>query len=212
MDTLNRIHLFLLALSACAVACAPAPNPEAEPREGPNLDALGQRPRRESLADPREYLRVHNIASDTEHEGWRSAIEALAIAGDAFTLEHLGRVDRGSLSEANLALLEKATSRVNLRVQQQKTPLGANFVVARLERAAYADLMCDALEDPLKTWTLKAIESELQDPAVVVELQCLEGGYTPSVDLETMFSSMGERVPWYAQQLLKSAGENVDRP
>lgn len=202
----------LLTLALCVVSCAPAASSDVESAVGEAGAAAAGESVGRPLADPREYLRIHNLASDTAADGWLGAIETLASAGDAFTLQHFGRIDRASLSDADGDLLARASESISERLRRQGAGIGADVVVAHLERAAYADLMCDVLEGPLRSWTLETIKAELHDPAVVAELQRLQGDYVPSVALETMFSSMSERVPRYAQQLLEAAPKHGDRP
>ena len=199
-----------LTLALFAAACAPAPSPDAEPAVGGADAASAEVQVGAPLADPQEYLRVHNIASDTEADGWRGAIEILARAGDAFTLKHLGRIDQARLSGADTNLLASARTSISERLLEKERTIGADRVVAHLERAAYADLMCDDLEGPLKNWTFEAVKAELHDPAVLAELRRLESDYTPSVNLKTSFSSMSKRVPGYAHYLLESAPKNED--
>ncbi len=212
MSSMIQSQPLLLTLALFVVSCAPAACSDVESASGGADAAVVVESVGRPLADPREYLRIHNLASDTAADGWRGAIETLASAGDAFTLQHFGRIDRANLSDADADLLARASGSISERLLMQRPAIGADRVVAHLERAAYADLMCDVLEGPLRSWTLETIKAELHDPAVVAELQRLQGDYVPSVALETMFSSMSERVPWYAQQLLAAAPKHGDRP
>ncbi len=202
--------LSALALSVCAVACAPEPNSTSE-SDGESVvaDDTPMKPAAGALQDPREYLRVHNLASNPDAEGWPDAIQTLARGGDAFTLEHLARVDRNGLSDTQKVLLEDAAELIGARLIESDAGFKPGLVVLYLERAAYADLMCDSLEGVLPTWAFANIEAHLEDPEVQAEVERLAGGYTPTFDLNTTFSSMGERVPKYARRVLRSAGEGV---
>jgi hypothetical protein len=211
MNSSSRNAISVLALSVWALACAPETGSEAEPKEGAGIAVERSKELTgEFVSDPREYLRVHNLASSPQAEGWPDAIQTLAFEGGAFTLEHLAGVDKSLLSESQHPLLDAAVERIAARLHKSDAGFGPGFVVQALERAALADLMCDSLEGVLLVWTLNSIESHLQNPVVLAEVERLAAGYTPTVEVETLFSSMDERVPKYARQLLESVSGSAE--
>ena len=70
-----------------------------------------------------------------------------------------------------------------------------------LETAAYADLMCHALENPLKTWTLDFIGVYTGSADIRSELERIRDYYKSQLGTETRFDTMDNRVPFYAEQL-----------
>ena len=81
----------------------------------------------------------------------------------------------------------------------------------RLERAAFADLMCHPLESQLPSWTLQKIRAQSSNPLVLKELERIRDSYVPSQSPETLFGSMQTRVRNYAQRILNPT-ETSDEP
>jgi len=215
MTSPDRRFVPTLALAICAAACAPdATTDEPAGAEAGAAAAAGSSHDGAvtALANPKEYLRVHNVVAsrDAADDDWRAGIEALAADGDAFTLEHFARIDRADLSEWQIPLLDDAVARITARVSQTNATYTPELIVSRLERAAFADLMCDRLENTLPAWTFADLGAHLDDPAVRAEVERLAGGYTPTFAAETLFSSMEARVPKYARQVLEAEGQASD--
>ncbi len=194
-----------VALGASLLGCGPesaaAPAP-AHALPAPALPAPDTRAA-PPITDAVEYLRLHNAVAAADGDDWSDALATLAAAGDAFTLEQLGQLDRADLDAEQLAQLDRALATLQARLPDGQDALPPEAITWRLERAAFADLMCDPMEATLPAWTRADIARRLDDPAVRAEVQRLAGGYTPTIEVATMFSSLGERVPVYARQILE---------
>jgi len=189
---------WILALAPMLACCAPASE------DGEAATVTQPAPAAAGISDPRDYLRLHNTVGDPDGAGWGAALIALAVSGDAFTREHLAGLDRDVLDAQQTAQLDRAVATLRSRLRGN-TSLRPDQVVARLERAAYADLMCDPMEATLPAWTRADIAAHLHDPEVRAEVERLAAGYTPTIEVTTMFSSLGERVPKYARDILETA-------
>lgn len=157
--------------------------------------------------DPKEYARLHNAALDPTRDDWDAALADLAVAGDAFTLVHLERVDRATLDATQSARLDATLAALTQRHPDDVPRLHTDDLVPLLERAAYTDLMCDPLERTLPPWARALVIAQLDDPALRAEVERLSAGHTPMFDTDTMFSSMSARVPLYARRILDEAAE-----
>ena len=202
MLNVHRLALILAIVSSACGGRPAAPAPDSTP-SGADAKATPT----SSAADVFvSYLRTHNTASDPRDAAWSDALDALAQSGDEFSLVVLDSIDRAALSEEQRRTLEATTESIESRVASDEG-VAVGLVVPRLERAAYADLMCDRLEDTLREWTLESVADGLDDPAVLSELRRIESAYEPSLEVETTFSSLRSRVPDYATRILANAGD-----
>jgi len=154
---------------------------------------------------PKEYLDLHIAASDLKNSKWADSMRTLAKVGDAFTLEHLKSLGAQPLDAGQVEILNQTLSATRERVAKEDVQTFTSLIQVRLERAAWADLMCNKLEGPLVSWTLKNMGEHLGSPEVVAELKRIQSRYVPSVEAKTLFSSIQQRVPSYATRVLGAA-------
>src|SRR5262249_45191630 len=93
------------------------------------------------------------------------------------------------------------------RVTQEDLKTFTRLIQLRLERAAWADLSCNPMEGALVPWTLRLIEQRTDQAEVIDRLRQIESHYVPAIELTTLFSTMRERVPSYARQILAAASK-----
>jgi len=151
---------------------------------------------------PKEYSDLHILALNTKDPQWAAAIDRLGKSGDGFTLEHLQTLDSHKLAPRQADLLKATISTLGARVAKEDPSSFAKSIQMHLERAAWADLSCNPLETSLVPWTIATIKKHLDTPEVVAELKRIQSQYVPSVDMKTLFSTMRERVPSYANRIL----------
>lgn len=203
---------FALGLAACGDAAGSTSGATSDASTDAAQHAAGDKAARDVAStpipvDPKEYARLHNAALDPTRDEWDAALADLAVAGDAFTLVHLERVDRATLDATQSARLDATLAALTQRHPGDGPRLHPGDLVPLLERAAYTDLMCDPLERTLPPWARALVIAQLDDPALRAEVERLSAGHTPSFDTETLFSSMSARVPLYARRILDEAAE-----
>jgi hypothetical protein len=180
MKTMNAILIVMLVFMSCAC------------RADDTLQSL----------PPKEYSHLHIVASKPKDPEWAEAMGRLAKVGDAFTLEHLKLLDTEKLDPAEKEILKATLSATRERVAEEDLQTFTKLIQIRFERAAWADLGCNPLEGTLVPWTLGFIKKRVDRPEVMAELKRIESHYVPSVEMKTMFSTMGQRVPSYATRIL----------
>jgi hypothetical protein len=158
---------------------------------------------------PAEYVRLHNIASDPRDSGWGAAVRELAVVGDAYTLTQLRSVARSALTPADEATLDATIAALAAGPGAASGPPSAAEIQTRLERAAWADLLCDRCESTLVPWATKSISDFATDPHVRATLEHLRDGYEPSAGIEppSQWGHLSERVRGYARKILQGNGE-----
>lgn len=197
------VRLSALATALLVLSLAPACVREAPPTAAvaqAQADAAGVAP---ALAHPKEALRLFNLVKDPTAEGWAAAVALLGDQGGPFARQHLTDLRAAAEGEA-AAAYDAALARLDERLAADVRPSAA-AVVPLLERAAYADLMCDPMEDGLPAWTFAYLGAHRDDPDLRAELERVAEGYAPTYQLETLFSTMDERVPEYARKVLAGA-------
>lgn len=100
--------------------------------------------------DPRAWLVLQRVALDPDHVAWATAVDRLRDVGDEFTLEQLEALrprlevwERGRADDAMRGIRERAA----------RHGIAASDVVPALERTAWSDITCCALEEPRRSWT-----------------------------------------------------------
>lgn len=142
---------------------------------------------------------------------WGDALTQQAEQGDAVVLFALTHLRTELADDASAERLDAALRRLAERTSAATPSDVAGGLRAQLERAAWADLMCHELEHGMKGWTFEAVRPWLAEPEVREELERLRDDYTAELEVQTLFSSMDERVPTYARQLLEEAATGGKR-
>lgn len=190
--------LVLLALASCQPAPPePAPSPRVE-------DASGE-------LTPEAYVHLHDAARDPADPGWSDAMTRLEGRGDRFTLSLLDELEDAELAPDARATLERTRAAIAGRAPEESAASVLATLRPRLERAAWADVQCDPLEDRLAAWTLASVLAQADDPAVRAALETLRTDYEPSVEVRTVFSSLSSRVRDYAERLLRGESGGATR-
>ena len=151
------------------------------------------------------WLALHRLARQPRDPGWDAALDSLATHGDGFTLTILEGLDRATLAPATRERLDRTEKAVSERLAKVDDARFAERLPLMLERSAWADLLCDPLETPLRTWTKETVAARLDSPAVRAELQRIEREYTASGPDEVGFGTLTERVRRYAREIQAGA-------
>jgi hypothetical protein len=181
------------------------PGPAAE-----SPTALAEPLQSEAVAPP-EWLQLHLTSIRVPGSpDWRNALITLKEVGDGISVEYLRKLDSSKLADDNRRALEDTIAVIQMRMEHEDDATTVALLQTRLERAAYADLMCHPMEGTLVPWTLKFISARAGHPQVRAKLMQLRSNYAPAANTETAFSSMTERVPDYITRLLKDGKDGDD--
>src|SRR5882724_11811535 len=142
---------------------------------------------------PKDYSELHIVASNWKDPKWADAMHKLARVGDAFTVDYLKPLQAQNLDPAQTKILNETLSAARDRVTKEDVQAFAALIQIRLERAAWADLMCNKLEGPLVSWTMRSMRERLNSPEVVARLKVIQSHYVPSAEAKTLFGSMEQR-------------------
>jgi hypothetical protein len=134
-----------------------------------------------SISHPQVYVRLHELALETDHPAWPAAISRLNDIGDEFTLEHLNRLDKTKLPAKNAAILEKTRGDLKKWVEdpQRGRDVSHGSVARRLERAAWAEYTKSPVQKTLTPWT-KSFFVNQPDDAFVENLEKVQKEYEPT--------------------------------
>lgn len=162
-------------------------------------------PDRKALSEPPDaYLALHLTLRQLDSTEWHKTVEQLRTNGNQFTVSIIEELKDGKLTQDQLRALDELSAAIS-KTHSAKS-LDKSEVQLLLETAAYADLMCHALEGPLKNWTLEFVGGYTDSADIRGELERIRDNYKSGLGTETLFDSMDNRVPSYAKQLLtKSA-------
>jgi hypothetical protein len=200
---MSKLHVF--GVLAAALGCSDASEAPAAACLDPDMAevaALATADPTKASVTPTQWLALHGTATRPQAKDWSEAVIQLAVAGDAFTLQQLQALDRSKLSPEQQTVLDDTLGSIAARADTAASV--AADARSRLERAAWADLRCDLLEEPLVEWTGHSIAAFTSDPAVRAELERLRDGYAPEgLDASTT-ARMSGRVRGWAQALLES--------
>src|SRR5262245_27680278 len=133
-----------------------------------------------ALGHPQVYVRLHEMALETDHVAWQAAISRLNDIGDEFTLEHLDRVDRSRLGRKDLELLEKHRAQLKKWAEdpQRSRELSLAAVERRLERAAWAEYARSPVRKALTAWT-KVSFADQANKSFEKHLETVRAKYSP---------------------------------
>jgi hypothetical protein len=133
-----------------------------------------------SFGDPRVYVRLHEMALETNQPLWRAAFHRVYDIGDEFTLEHLNRLDTTRLAPRDAELLEKKRADLKKWVEdnQRTRVVSRRIVEVRLERAAWAELTNSPVRKSLTAWTRSFFVSQ-PDDAFEKHLEEVQKKYEP---------------------------------
>lgn len=136
----------------------------------------------------------------SQYPHWTNAMARLAEMGDAYSLKLLGSVQTTNASK--MVIISNTIQRIEARLKQPSPWPVADVVRARLERAAYADVTCSALEGNLVPWALETTKSLRDQPEVKELLKRIQQEKLPKKDTNNVWQSiMAERVRSYAERL-----------
>ena len=131
--------------------------------------------------DPRAWLELHRIALEPDHAAWATAVDRLRDVGDEFTLEQLLALrprlevwERGDADGAVRGIRERAA----------RFGIAASNVVQALERTAWSDITCCALEAPRKEWTTRYFTAHRDDMGVQEALREAAAAYVAPAELQ----------------------------
>lgn len=137
------------------------------------------------FGDPEVWLKLHTVALQTKHPGWRTAVSQLGNRGTSFTLDYLLGIDETELLKDDVKLL--TVTRHNLETMQkrfvEKNLMTLNSTSAQryaLERVAWAELTESPLAEGLKEWTIQAIAAGTNRSGLE-KLKKLSQTYEPAV-------------------------------
>ena len=170
---------------------------------------------RQLLAPPREAappaapadLRVsqkwvewHLDAANPAKPEWDYAVAQLGDVGTAWTRQYLAALDRSRMSPAQTDLLD----RVLLRLERHSESLSPATVRRWLERAAWCDLSCNAMEASLVSCTMQHVRNAAADDELGEALRQLAESYKPigGEPDAMLFDSFEQRVRLYAADAL----------
>jgi hypothetical protein len=108
-----------------------------------------------SFSHPQVFVRLHEIALDTKHPGWRGAVSGIYFHISEFTYEHLGKIDRDKLSAANAEHLDycRKSLKKSLDDPQRRREASYWLVSNWVERTAFAEHVKSPLAKTLAPWT-----------------------------------------------------------
>jgi hypothetical protein len=212
---LTALALLIFAIPLAAFAQQPSKRvvPPLEPRPSDGATAaygiLGRET--ESLfaripkAPPHagEYLTLHGVASSPTNAAWSNALARLSVVGDDFTIRMLEAVKRPDASSETLRLASQAIERINTKLTREGINPPTAVLIARLERAALADIVCHPLETSLVPWALASVRPQVKRPEVKTALEKLAAYQVPPVQQFTLDLAYQARLARYANQLLE---------
>jgi len=159
-----------------------------------------------SSLTPQEYLNLHQLAVLPGNDDWKKAVARLTHVGDGFTLHVMREVDKSKLSPEDATLLTSMVEAISKRIANLDAVLVATEIQVRLERAATADLGCNALEGQIANWTQKWLKPHIGKPDVQQELERIRDHYES--DQKLGFGDFRSRIRDYAAKLLE--GDRVE--
>jgi hypothetical protein len=133
-----------------------------------------------SFGHPQVAVRLHELARESTHPGWRAAISRLNDLGDEFTLQHLSQIDKSRLAATDAEVLEKSRTALKRWAEdpQRNRTLSESAVARLLERAAWAEQTKSPLAKALTAWT-KAFLVGQRDDQVLEHLIAVGNTYEP---------------------------------
>ncbi len=161
-------------------------------------------PERKALLEPPDtYLSLHLTLRQLASAEWNKAVQQLRAQGNQFTLSIIKELKKGKLTQDQSHTLDELSTAI--RKTHSTKSLDKSEVQLLLETAAYADLMCHPLENPLRTWTLEYVGAYADSADIRGELERIRDNYKSEIGTETLFDAMDNRVPFYAKQLLSTS-------
>jgi hypothetical protein len=198
-------RLWVLAVLVLGLGCSHAPGGTAVSCMGPTADegAAAAATAAGSVVSPTRWLALNGTASRPQSRDWTNAVIELAAVGDAFTLQQLQALDRSKLTPEQQTVLEDTLGSIAARTPDTAASVAASMQ-SWLERAGWADLRCDPLEQVLVPWVGHSIAAFSTDPAVRAELERVRDGYAPEGQDTATTARMSDRVRGWAKALLES--------
>ena len=131
------------------------------------------------------WLKLHTVALQTKHPGWRTAVSRLGSVGTSFTLDYLLGIDETELLKDDVKLLTVTRQNLEARQKQfvEKNLMTLNSTSAQrhaLERVAWAELTESPLAEGLKEWTIQSIAAGTNRSGLE-RLKKLSQTYEPAV-------------------------------
>jgi hypothetical protein len=156
---------------------------------------------------PRAFLKLHHIARDPGHPGWRVAISRLNDLGNGFTLDRLARVPEEKLAAEDVKMLREVRKRIAVRLKGLNDAGLSSRVRPSLERVAWAELVNDPAKEGLHD-RVKQLFRDRGGEKVEAELRKLARGYSPKFSLARRIERLyKDRVRVLARQILSERGE-----
>jgi len=162
-----------------------------------------QREPQSLLKPPKAILESVARLYDIKSDDWSQHVALLEPSEHpvfAFALNDL--ISQNVLSERHVRIARDALAR------NVPPKLDSSQVLKLLETSAYADVMCEFGEYPIRVSTLEYIQSGIESPSIQRELNAVLKGYTCKLsddESNLLITAMEIRVPEYARQLLRGS-------
>jgi hypothetical protein len=153
-------------------------------------------------SDAKEYILLHRLADNPTNALWSQALAQLAEKGDAFTLGALERVKKQMEGSAKLSMVDGAMAKIQTRLAKTGTNPAPADLVARLERAALADVVCSPLESTLVPWAMASVRPQINRPEVKSTVEKLAASKLTEEEARGLNGAFRSRVANYAARLL----------
>jgi hypothetical protein len=153
-------------------------------------------------SDAKEYLHLHRLADHPTNALWSQALDQLAEKGDAFTLGALERLKKQMEGSAKVFMVDGAMVKIQTRLAKTGTNPAPADLVARLERAALADVVCNPLESTLVPWALASVRPQMNRPEVKSAVEKLAASKPTEEEARGLNGAFRSRVANYAARLL----------
>lgn len=149
----------------------------------------------------KEYLYLHRIAGTPANTNWSNAIATLAVKGDAFTLRALEKVKEGGVSADQAHAIGLTSAKIHARLAKEGTNPPPSELIARLERAALADIVCHPLEGALVPWALASVRPQTGRPEVMAALEKIQADQLLRKEARGLDKAFWARVTSYSLRL-----------
>ena len=132
-----------------------------------------------SFGHPRVFVRLHEMALETNHPAWRAAISNLESIGNEFTIEHLKLIDKSKLSAKDGRVYDSVQGGLKSWADDnnRQRVISLAIAVRYLERVTWAGSVKSPLQKQLAAWT-KAFFATQPDQAFESHLKTIRDQYT----------------------------------
>jgi len=153
---------------------------------------------------PRVFVKLHNVARDTDHPSWKAAVSRLGDFGSGFTIIYLQQLSDATLLESDARFWMAIES--NIRMMEEKRSAMTRYttdseVRRMLERAAWTELTRDSMHEELTLWTIKKL-AEHPNKTISRTLEKIQVNYLPKFKNKVGTGTVRERVRALAELIV----------